>query len=490
MWIVRLALDRPYTFIVLALLILILSPVVILGTPTDIFPNINIPVVSVVWTYTGLNPEEMEGRLTTSYERVLTTVVDNIQHIESTSYNGLAVVKIFLQPGASLDTANAQVTACSQFILRQMPPGTQPPIILNFSASSVPILQLGLSGSGLSEQDLNDLALNFLRPQLITVPGAVVPYPYGGKQREIMINLNPQQLQAKGLAPSDVLSSVERQYLVLPSGTVKLSQFEYDVHLNGTTQTVDELNNLPIKDHCNATIYLRDVATVSLAFAPQTNIVRQNGRRGVLMSIIKAGNASTISVVDGIHAILPRVEQTPAAAIAYRVARRSVDFRQSLDRQRDPRGGHRRRAHRPDDPTVPRQLALDPDHRRVDPAVDPDLADGFELPRRDDQHHDPRRTGPGGRHPCRRCDGDDRKYRALYGRGARPARCHPQRRRADRCAGAGFRRSPSASSSCRCSCSTASRATFSCPWPRPSSSPCSPLIYCRAPWCRRWPCIC
>ncbi|MDR3407543.1 MAG: efflux RND transporter permease subunit [Methylovirgula sp.] len=310
MWIVRLALDRPYTFIVLALLILVLSPVVILGTPTDIFPNINIPVIAVVWSYTGLNPEEMEGRLTTNDERSMTTLVDNIEHIESTTYNGLAVVRIFLQPGASLDTANAQVTAGSQLVLRSMPPGTQPPIILNFSASSVPILQLGLSGQGMSEQELNDLALNFLRTQLVTVPGAVIPYPYGGKQREIMINLNPQQLQAKGLSPADVLNAVEKQYLVLPSGTAKISQFEYDIHVNGTTQTVAELNNLPIRTIGNATIYLRDLATVSVAFAPQTNIVRQNGRRGVLVSIIKAGNASTISVVNGIRAMLPRVAQT------------------------------------------------------------------------------------------------------------------------------------------------------------------------------------
>ncbi|MGH6681250.1 MAG: efflux RND transporter permease subunit, partial [Bradyrhizobium sp.] len=222
MWIVRLALNRPYTFVVLALLILIVSPLVILRTPTDIFPNIDIPVVAVVWTYTGLNPEEMEGRLTTSYERSLTALVDNIQHIESTSYNGLALVKIFLQPNASLDTANAQVTAVSQLMLRQMPPGTQPPEIINYSASSVPILQLGLSGPGLSEQQLNDLALNFLRTQLITVPGAVIPYPYGGKTRETVINLNPKQLQAKGLSPADVLSAVQRQYLVLPSGTAKI----------------------------------------------------------------------------------------------------------------------------------------------------------------------------------------------------------------------------------------------------------------------------
>ena len=310
MWIVKIALDRPYTFVVLALLILILSPLVILSTPTDIFPNVNIPVVAVVWTYTGLNAEEVEGRITGGYERSLTTLVDNIEHVESTSYNGLALVKIFLQPRASLDTANAQVTAASQLALHSMPPGTQPPEILNFSASSVPILQLGLSGPGMSEQELNDLALNFLRTQLVTVEGAQVPYPYGGKQREIVINLNPGLIQAKGLSPADVLNAVSQQYLVLPSGTAKISQFEYDVRVNGATHTVDELNSLPIKQVGNAMIYLRDVATVSNGFAPQTNIVRENGRRGVLVTIIKAGSGSTISVVNGIRAILPRVAQT------------------------------------------------------------------------------------------------------------------------------------------------------------------------------------
>ncbi|HQT80356.1 MAG TPA: efflux RND transporter permease subunit, partial [Rhodopila sp.] len=309
MWIVRVALDRPYTFIVLALLILILSPLVILATPTDIFPNINIPVVAVVWSYNGLNPEEMEGRLTTSYERSLTTLVDNVQHIESTSYDGQALVKIYLQPHASLDTANAQVTAAAQLMLRQMPPGTEPPEILNYSASSVPILQLGLSGAGMSEQELNDLGLNFLRTQLVTVPGAVIPYPYGGKMRQMIIAFNPRLLQAKGLAPADVLSAIARQYLVLPSGTAKISQFEYDVRVNGTPRTIAQLNDLPIKTVGNATIYLRDVATVSSGFSPQTNIVRQNGRRAVLVSIIKAGNASTINVVNDIRAMLPHVEQ-------------------------------------------------------------------------------------------------------------------------------------------------------------------------------------
>src|SRR5262245_28036957 len=310
MWIVKVALSRPYTFIVLALLILILSPVILLRTPTDIFPNIDIPVIAVAWQFTGLNPEEMEGRLTTVFERVLTTTVDNIEHLESTTVNGQAIVKIFLQPHASLDTANAQVTAISQTILRQLPPGTLPPLIINYSASTVPILQLGLSGPGLSEQQLNDLALNFLRTQLVTVPGASIPYPYGGKQRQVRVNLNPELLQAKGLSPADVVTAVNLQNVVLPSGTVKIGSFEYDVDLNSSPRTVAELNDLPVKQVGNSTIYLRDVAQVSDGFAPQTNIVRQDGRRGALLTILKAGSASTLDVAQGIRDLLPRVAAT------------------------------------------------------------------------------------------------------------------------------------------------------------------------------------
>ena len=310
MWIVRVALDRPYTFVVLALLILLLSPVVILRTPTDIFPNIDIPVIAVAWQYTGLNPEELEGRLTSVYERNLTTTVDNIEHIESTTLNGQAIVKIFLQPGASLDTANAQVTAVSQTALRQLPPGALPPLIINYSASSVPILQLALSGQGLSEQQLNDMAQNFMRPQLVTVPGAVVPWPYGGKQRQVMIDLDPNLLQSKGLSPQDVLSALTDQNLVLPAGTAKINEFEYDVRMNSSPRTVAELNDLPVKQVGRSTVYLRDVANVRDGFAPQTNIVRQDGRRGVLLSAMKAGTASTISVVAGIRGLLPRVAQT------------------------------------------------------------------------------------------------------------------------------------------------------------------------------------
>jgi len=310
MWIVRVALDRPYTFIVMALLILIVSPIVISQTPTDIFPNINIPVIAVSWTFSGLSPEELEGRLTTVYERVLTTTVENIQHIESTTVNGQVVVKIFFQPSANIDRANAEVTAVSQFILRQLPPSTLPPLIINFSASSVPVLQIGLSGSGLSEQQLADLGQNFIRTQLVTVPGAAIPYPYGGKPRQIMIDLNPQLLQSKGLSPLDIVNAFTAQNLVVPYGTAKIGTFEYDVDVNDSPKTVAELNDLPIKVVGDSTIYLRDVAHVRDGYAPQTNIVRRNGLRGTLLTVLKNGDASTISVVDDIRAMLPRLATT------------------------------------------------------------------------------------------------------------------------------------------------------------------------------------
>ncbi len=310
MWIVKVALNRPYTFIVLALLIFLISPIIIFRTPTDIFPNIEIPVISVIWTFSGLNPQEFEGRITSVYERVLTTTVNDIQHIESTTLNGTAVVKIFLQPYANATTGVAQVTAVSQTILKQMPAGINPPIVLSYSASSVPILQLALSGKGLQEQDLNDIALNFLRTQLVTVPGAVVPYPYGGKQRQVMIDLNPAQLQAKGLSPFDVVTAVNNQNLILPSGTAKIGQFEYDVDMNYSPQRIAEINEFPVKVVGNSTVYVRDVANVRNGFAPQTNIIRRDGQRGVLVSILKAGSASTLDVVQGIKDLLPRVAAT------------------------------------------------------------------------------------------------------------------------------------------------------------------------------------
>ncbi|HKX27497.1 MAG TPA: efflux RND transporter permease subunit, partial [Blastocatellia bacterium] len=259
---------------------------------------------------TGLNAEELEGRLVTPFERVLTTTVDNIEHLESTTLNGLSIVRVFLQPNASIDRANSQITAVSQTALRQAPPGTIPPLIINYSASTVPILQLALSGEGLTEQQLNDLSLNFLRTQLVTVPGASIPYPYGGKQRQVMINLDPTLLQSKGLSAADIVTAVGQQNLVLPSGTAKIGAFEYDVALNGSPKSVRELNDLPLRLAGASPIYLRDVAQVSDGFAPQTNAVRLDGNRGTLVTVLKAGDASTIDVVEGIKEMLPRVATT------------------------------------------------------------------------------------------------------------------------------------------------------------------------------------
>src|SRR6201997_3851394 len=331
MWIVRIAMERPYTFIVLALLILILSSVMILRTPTDIFPNINIPVVAVGWQYSGMNPEELEGRLTSTYERNLTTTVDNIEHIEWITVAGQALVKIYLQPGADLATANAQVTAISQTTLRQLPPETLPPLIINYSASSVPILQLGISGQGLSEKQLNDLSQNFLRPQLVTVPGAVIPYSYGGKQRQVMIDLNEGLIQSKGLSPQDVLNAVQQQNVISPLGTAKIGLFEYDVRANFYPKTVAEFDDLPVKVVGDSTIYLRDVANIRDGFAPQTNIVRQDGHRAALVTILKAGNASTVDVVKGIRDLLPRVAQTlPPALKILPIADQSIFVRAAV----------------------------------------------------------------------------------------------------------------------------------------------------------------
>ena len=310
MWIVALALRRPYTFVVMALVILILSPIVIYRTPTDIFPNINIPVISVVWNYTGLSPQEMANRITTNTERGLTTLVNDIEHIESQSLNGLAVVKIFFQPTANIQTALAQVTAISQTAIRQLPPGTTPPLVIQYSASTVPILQIGLSSRSLSEQQLNDITLNFLRTQLITVPGAAIPYPYGGKQRVISVDIDTPALQAKHLTPVDVVNAITAQNLILPSGTAKIGPLEYQVELNASPLAVAELNDIPIRTVNGATIYIRDVAHVRDGFYPQTNIVRQDGVRGTLLSILKNGNASTTRVVKEVQTMLPRVLET------------------------------------------------------------------------------------------------------------------------------------------------------------------------------------
>jgi multidrug efflux pump subunit AcrB len=316
MWIVRLALRRPYTFVVMAILILVLGGIAIFRTPTDIFPNINIPVVSVIWNYNGLVPKDMADRIVSVTERNMTTIVDNIEHVESQSLYGIAVVKVFMQPNASIDRAVAQITASSQTQLRQLPVGTTPPLIIAYSASSVPVMQLALSGQGLSEQRLNDYGLNFIRTQLITIPGTSVPYPYGGKQRQVQVDLNPAALQSKGLSGLDVVNAITLQNLILPTGTSKIGNKEYDVDIpNAAPQSIADLNRIPIKTVGSTTIYMKDVAWVRDGFPPQTNIVRVNGQRSVLLTIQKAGDASTLKVISGIKSLLPQIAATVPAQL-------------------------------------------------------------------------------------------------------------------------------------------------------------------------------
>ncbi|HEV3513335.1 MAG TPA: efflux RND transporter permease subunit [Candidatus Sulfotelmatobacter sp.] len=310
MWIVALALRRPYTFVVMALVIIILTPITILRTPTDIFPEINIPVVSVVWFYTGMSPQDMAERIVSNSERGITTTVNNIEHMESQSVYGLGIIKVFFRPGTNVEGAIAQITAICQTEVRGMPPGTTPPLIISYSASTTPIIQLGLSSKTLPEQQLFDLGQNFLRNFLATVPGAATPYPYGGKIRQIQVDLDLPKLQAYGLSPTDIVNAVNAQNIILPTGTIKMGPLEYDVEINGTPQTIAELNDLPVKTTNGSTLYMRDVAHIRDGFAPQTNIVRQDGNRGALMSIYKNGSASTLQIVAGIKNIVQQASQS------------------------------------------------------------------------------------------------------------------------------------------------------------------------------------
>lgn len=323
MWIVKLALNRPYTFIVVAILVLILGILSILRTPTDIFPNINIPVVGVSWSYIGLPPDEMSARITSYFDRAVSTTVDNIEHIESQAMSGISVTKLFFHPHTNISLAVAQVTAIAQTMLKMMPPGVTPPLVISYSASTVPVIQLALSSSKLSEQALNDFGNNFIRSQLATVQGAAVPIPYGGKQRQIQVDLNQQAMQAYGLSPYDVNSAIGSQNLILPAGTEKMGEFEYVIRLNASTDTADALNNLPVKTLSNSTndfsndstIFIRDVAHVRDGFAPQTNIVRVDGTRAVLMPIQKSGNASTLDIINSIKSLIYKIKDSLPAGL-------------------------------------------------------------------------------------------------------------------------------------------------------------------------------
>jgi CzcA family heavy metal efflux pump len=315
MWIVALALRRPYTFIVMALVIIILTPITVLRTPTDIFPDIDIPVVSVVWFYAGMSPQDMADRIVANSERSITTTVNDIEHMESQSVYGLGVIKVFFRPGTNVQGAIAQITAIGQTTVRSLPVGTTPPLIISYSASTTPIIQLGLSSKTLPEQQLFDLGQNFLRNYLATVPGAATPYPYGGKIRQIQVDLDLPRLQSYGLQPNDIVNAVNAQNIVLPSGTIKLGPLEYNVEMNGTPQTIAELNDLPVTTVRGSTLYMRDVAHIRDGFSPQTNIVRADGNRGALMSIYKNGNASTLQIVAGIKNIVAQAAQSLPPAL-------------------------------------------------------------------------------------------------------------------------------------------------------------------------------
>jgi multidrug efflux pump subunit AcrB len=309
-WIVRVALERPYTFVVMALLILIVGPLAAIETPTDIFPNIGVPVIGVAFQYTGLSPDEMSGRIITPFERGLTTTVNDIEHTESTSLPGIGIVKIYFQPNVDIRTATAQVTSISQTIIKAMPPGTTPPLILNYNASTVPIVQLATSGAGLSEQRVLDLTQNSMRPVLSTVPGAAIPYSYGGRVRQVQIDLDPQALQAKGLSAQDVENAIAAQNQILPAGSVKIGSLLYTVKLNDAAQTIEELNDLPIRAANGTVIYVHDVGHVRDGSPPQQSIVHVNGVRAVLTTILKTGSASTLAVVQGIKDDLPKLVET------------------------------------------------------------------------------------------------------------------------------------------------------------------------------------
>ncbi len=366
---VRIALRRPYTFVVLALLLLIIGPLAAWRTPVDIFPEIRIPVIAAIWRYTGLPPAEMAGRMVTQFERALTTTVNDIEHIEANSYNGVGIVKIFFQQGADVRTANAQVTAISQTLLKQMPPGSVPPLILNYNASTVPIIQLALSGKGLPEQTLFDLGLNFVRVPIVTVPGAAMPYPFGGKFRQIQIDVDPAAMRARGLSGQDVANALAAQNLITPVGTEKIGIYEYAINLNDAPSAIKALDDLPIKTVNGAMVYIHDIGHVRDGSPPQQNIVHVDGNRSVLMFVLKNGAVSTLAIIDGVKKKVQEMKKNPAEQPRAHRDRRSIDLHQRRDRRRDPRGRDRGGADQPDDPAVPRQLPLDVDHCRLYPAL-------------------------------------------------------------------------------------------------------------------------
>ncbi len=398
MWIVRLALRRPYTFLVLAIVITLLGVFAILRTPTDIFPNINIPVVAAIWRYTGLSPDEMATRLVLQSERTAQTTVNDVEHTESQNLTGVSVVKYFFQPGVNEELSFAQITGVSQTGLRQAPPGTTPPFILAYNASSVPVLQLALSSPSLSEAQLFDLGNNIIRTGLATVQGASMPYPYGGLQRQVQVDLDPDRLRAKGLSGNDVTNALAAQNSILPAGTQKIGDREYFVTVNANPRTVAELNDLPITNRNGNVVYVRDVAHVRDGYPPQTNIVRRDGHRGVLMSVLKTGSASTLDIIRNIKQRLPRVrEQLPPGFNVDLVGDQSIFVRAAID------GVVREAVIAAALTGLMILLFLGSWRSTVIIAISIPLSILTSIiclscARRDHQHHDPRRAGTRGRH--------------------------------------------------------------------------------------------
>ena len=413
--VVRLALARPYTFVVMAILVMIFGVLSAIRTPTDIFPNIGIPVISVVWSYTGLAPDDMAGRIVSPYERVLSTTVNDIEHIESQSFPGMGVIKIFFQPNVNINAAQAQVTSISQTILKQLPAGATPPIILAYNASSVPIIQLALSSDSLSQVELFDLAMNFIRPQLTTVAGAQLPFPYGGAMRQVQIDLDQNALRAHNLSAIDVGNALALQNQINPVGTEKIGPYEFTVDLNDSPKAVADFNNLPVKVVNGTVVFMRDIAYVHDGSPPQTNVVQLDGRKGVLMSILKIGSASTLDIISGIKARLPAIEATLPPGVNLKFVADQSDFVQVFRHRGRAGGVDCGDAYRVHDPRLSRQLAIDPHHHGFDTARGSEFLDRAFLAWADHQRHDAWRACSCGWHPGRRRDGHDREHQPPHG---------------------------------------------------------------------------
>ena len=431
-WIVQIALRRPYTFVVLSLLIALFGIRAALFTPTDIFPNINIPVISVVWTYNGLLPNDMSGRVIYYYERTLTSQVGDIEHLESQSLSGYGVVKIFFQRDVDIAAAMAQVTAASQTVLKLLPPGITPPYVLSYNASSVPILQLALSSQSLPQMKLFDLGQNFIRPQLATVQGAAVPSPYGGKILQVQVDLDQQAMQSHSVSAEDLVNAVSAQNLILPAGDQKIGKFDWNVALNASPTLLDKINDLPVKKIDGTIIYVHDVAFVHQGSPPQTNVVRVNGARAVLMTILKAGSSSTLDIIDGVKSLLPRVQQSLPASLNLRaVGDQSVFVKAAVF------GVIREAVLAAALVGVMILLFLGSWRSTIIILTEIPLAvlfvaDAAIRPRRNHQRHDAGRSGARRRHPGRRRNRDNRKHQLPSRAGQADRTGDPRRRAADR----------------------------------------------------------